>query len=86
VTTWRLAAQGVDASGIRFLVVSPLRFDPCGGNHQIPNARLVVRRREWAAGHDADLAEKNFYNPSTMTSAMTCRRWMGSRTSSATAA
>jgi glyoxylase-like metal-dependent hydrolase (beta-lactamase superfamily II) len=58
----RLAAVGVDAGDIRFLIVSHLHFDHAGGIATIPNARLVVQEREWAAGCDADLAQRNFYD------------------------
>jgi glyoxylase-like metal-dependent hydrolase (beta-lactamase superfamily II) len=58
----RLAAIGVDAGDIRFLVLSHLHFDHAGGVAAIPNARLVVQEREWAAGRDADLAQRNFYD------------------------
>ena len=42
---------------------SHLHFDHTGGNAQIPNARLVVQRREWEAGHDADQIARQFYIP-----------------------
>jgi glyoxylase-like metal-dependent hydrolase (beta-lactamase superfamily II) len=59
----RLAALGVDAGRVRWLVNSHLHFDHTGGNALVPNARLVVQRREWEAGHDADLVRTNFYDP-----------------------
>jgi len=58
----RLAALGVDATRIRFLVTSHLHFDHTGGHASIPNAAIVVQRREWDAGHDADLAARNFFD------------------------
>jgi glyoxylase-like metal-dependent hydrolase (beta-lactamase superfamily II) len=58
----RLAAIDVDARDIRFLVLSHLHFDHAGGVATIPNARLVVQEREWAAGGDPDLARRNFYD------------------------
>ena len=48
---------------MRYLINSHLHFDHTGGNAEIPNARLVVQRREWEAGHDADQIRKQFYNP-----------------------
>lgn len=60
----RLAAIGIDEAKVRYLVNSHLHFDHAGGNAMIPNARLVVQRREWEAGQDADLARRNHFNPS----------------------
>lgn len=57
----RLEGLEVDAGRIRYLVNSHLHFDHAGGNHQIPNAQLVVQRREWEAGHDPDLMQANGY-------------------------
>ena len=59
----RLQEIGVDAARVRYLINSHLHFDHTGGNGAIPNARLVVQRREWEAGHDADQIRKQFYNP-----------------------
>ena len=52
----RLAARGVDAEHVDTVVLSHLHFDHAGGLATLPNARVVVQRREWEAGHDADLA------------------------------
>ena len=59
----RLAALGVDAARVRYLINSHLHFDHTGGNAQIPNACLVVQRREWEAGHNADQIARQFYFP-----------------------
>jgi N-acyl homoserine lactone hydrolase len=59
----RLGAIGVDPAGIDLLVSSHLHFDHTGGNATIPNARLVVQREEWQAGHDADLSARNGFDP-----------------------
>jgi N-acyl homoserine lactone hydrolase len=58
----RLAALGIDAARVRYLVNSHLHFDHTGGNAQIANAQLVVQRREWDAGHDPDQMARQFYN------------------------
>jgi N-acyl homoserine lactone hydrolase len=59
----RLAAIGVDPAAIDLLVTSHLHFDHTGGHATIPNARLVVQRAEWQAGHDADLSARNGFDP-----------------------
>jgi glyoxylase-like metal-dependent hydrolase (beta-lactamase superfamily II) len=52
----RLAALGVAADRVDYAVLSHLHFDHAGGLATIPNARVVVQRREWEAGHDAERA------------------------------
>lgn len=59
----RLAAIGRDPAEIDLLVNSHFHFDHCGGNALIPNATLVVQRREWDAGMDPDSAAKRGFNP-----------------------
>jgi glyoxylase-like metal-dependent hydrolase (beta-lactamase superfamily II) len=58
----RLTAIGVDPGSIRYLVTSHLHFDHTGGNACIPNATVIVQRREWEAGRDADLARACSFN------------------------
>jgi N-acyl homoserine lactone hydrolase len=59
----RLASLGIDGARVDYLVNSHLHFDHTGGNARIPNARLVVQRAEWQAGHDADGIRTNYYDP-----------------------
>jgi glyoxylase-like metal-dependent hydrolase (beta-lactamase superfamily II) len=59
----RLRTLGFDPARVRYLINSHLHFDHTGGNESIPNAQLVVQRREWEAGHDADQIRAQFYNP-----------------------
>ena len=59
----RLQGLGIEPARIRFLINSHLHFDHNGGNDEIPNAQVVVQRREWDAGHDAEQIRKQFYNP-----------------------
>ncbi len=59
----RLAALDVDPARIDFLVNSHLHFDHVGGNAALPNATLVVQRREWEAGRDPELMARNAYDP-----------------------
>ncbi|HKJ25319.1 MAG TPA: N-acyl homoserine lactonase family protein [Myxococcota bacterium] len=57
----RLRERGVDPGRVDLLVNSHLHFDHAGGNAELPNARLVVQRREWEAGADPDLARRNAF-------------------------
>lgn len=59
----RLAALGRDAARIDLVINSHFHFDHCGGNAQVPNATLVVQRREWDSGMDPDSAAKRGFNP-----------------------
>jgi N-acyl homoserine lactone hydrolase len=59
----RLQAIGVAPEKINFIINSHLHFDHCGGNEQLPNATLLIQRREWDAGHDADLIERVYFDP-----------------------
>jgi glyoxylase-like metal-dependent hydrolase (beta-lactamase superfamily II) len=52
----RLAVRDVSADRVDCVILSHLHFDHAGGLATLPNARVVVQRREWAAGHDPDLA------------------------------
>lgn len=58
----RLAALGVAPHDIRFLILSHLHFDHAGGNELLPDATLLVQRREWEAGRDPDLAAINGFD------------------------
>ncbi|HPE48733.1 MAG TPA: N-acyl homoserine lactonase family protein [Hyphomonas sp.] len=42
----RLRTIGVDPDGINIVVNSHLHFDHCGGNAQLPNADILIQRRE----------------------------------------
>lgn len=59
----RLESLDIDPGRIDFIINSHLHFDHCGGNQQLPNATLLIQRREWEAGHDADLIERVYYDP-----------------------
>ena len=58
----RIAAIGRDARDVRYLINSHLHFDHCGGNHLIPNAPLLIQKREWQAGKLPELQEKVGYD------------------------
>jgi N-acyl homoserine lactone hydrolase len=59
----RLRAIDVTPDRIDYVINSHLHFDHCGGNQQLPNATVLVQRREWEAAHDADLIDKIYYDP-----------------------
>jgi N-acyl homoserine lactone hydrolase len=58
----RLEAVDRDPRRIDFIVNSHLHFDHVGGNALIPNATMVVQKREWAAGMDPELAALRGFN------------------------
>ncbi len=58
----RLRHHGVDPQRIDYLINSHLHFDHVGGNAEIPNAKLIVQRREWEAGGNPEEIRKNGYN------------------------
>ena len=59
----RLAAIDRDPGRIDLVINSHFHFDHVGGNALIPNATMLVQRREWDAGMDADTADRHGYNP-----------------------
>lgn len=60
----RLEAIGRDPAKIDIIVNSHFHFDHVGGNALIPNATMVVQRREWEAAMDPDLAAPHGFNRS----------------------
>jgi glyoxylase-like metal-dependent hydrolase (beta-lactamase superfamily II) len=60
----RLKQLEIDLRDLRYLVNSHLHFDHAGGNAQIPDAPVVIQRREWEAGRDPELIERGGYKPS----------------------
>jgi glyoxylase-like metal-dependent hydrolase (beta-lactamase superfamily II) len=59
----RLAALGRDPAKIDLVINSHFHFDHVGGNALIPNATMLVQRREWDAGMDPDSAAKRGFDP-----------------------
>lgn len=58
----RLESIDRDPGRIDFIVSSHLHFDHVGGNALVPNATVVVQRREWQAGQEDDSETKRgFY-------------------------
>ena len=59
----QLEAIGRDPARIDLVINSHFHFDHVGGNALIPNATMLVQRREWDAGMDPDTAARHGYNP-----------------------
>jgi glyoxylase-like metal-dependent hydrolase (beta-lactamase superfamily II) len=57
----RLQAADRDPDKINFIINSHLHFDHVGGNELIPNATLVVQKREWHAGCSPECQASNHY-------------------------
>jgi N-acyl homoserine lactone hydrolase len=60
----RLRALEIDPGKIDYVINSHLHFDHVGGNAELPNAKLVVQRREWEAAADPVQVKRNGYNRS----------------------
>ena len=48
----RLKAIDVDPASIAWIINSHLHIDHCGGNAHLPNATVIVQRREWETARD----------------------------------
>jgi N-acyl homoserine lactone hydrolase len=59
----RLEAIDRDPAKIDLVINSHFHFDHVGGNALIPNATMLVQRREWDAGMDPDTAARRGFNP-----------------------
>lgn len=59
----RLESVEVAPGSVDWIVFSHLHFDHCGGTELVPNARILVQRSEWEAGHLPELVEHDVYNP-----------------------
>ena len=59
----RLEALGRDPARIDLIINSHFHFDHVGGNALIPNATMIVQRREWEARLNADFATAHGFNP-----------------------
>jgi N-acyl homoserine lactone hydrolase len=58
--TRHLERLDIDPGDVKYVVASHLHFDHVGGLHQVPNATLVVQKREWEAGQDRELSAQYF--------------------------
>ena len=59
----RLEAMDRDPARIDLVINSHFHFDHVGGNALIPNATMVVQRREWDASMDPEIAVRHGFNP-----------------------
>src|SRR5271155_4522198 len=59
----RLEAIDRDPAEIDLIINSHFHFDHVGGNALIPNATMLVQRREWDAGMDPDTAAQRGFDP-----------------------
>jgi len=59
----RLEAMDRGPRKIDIVINSRLHFDHVRGNALIPNATMLVQRREWDARMDPDLAHQHGFNP-----------------------
>jgi glyoxylase-like metal-dependent hydrolase (beta-lactamase superfamily II) len=59
----RLETAGIDSAAVRYVANSHLHFDHVGGNVELPNARVLIQRAEWQAGHRQKLIDLDVYNP-----------------------
>ncbi len=57
----RLEARQVDPARIDMVILSHLHFDHAGGLETLPNAKLLVQRKEWETAQDPDLAAQNAF-------------------------
>ena len=56
--TRHLQQLDIDPGRVRYAVLSHLHFDHAGGLRELPNATVVVQRREWEAGFEPELSAR----------------------------
>jgi glyoxylase-like metal-dependent hydrolase (beta-lactamase superfamily II) len=57
-----LRLHQIDPERIDYMINSHLHFDHVGGNADLPNAKMIIQRREWDAADDPELVRRNGYN------------------------
>jgi len=55
--TSHLERLDIDPARVRYAALSHLHFDHAGGLKELPNATVVVQRREWEAGFEPELSQ-----------------------------
>lgn len=56
--TANLQRLDIDPARVRYAALSHLHFDHAGGLRELPNATVVVQRREWEAGFEPELSNR----------------------------
>jgi len=56
--TSHLERLDIDPARVRYAVLSHLHFDHAGGLREVPNATVVVQRREWEAGREPEISRR----------------------------
>ena len=56
--TANLERLDIDPARVRYAAISHLHFDHAGGLKELPNATVVVQRREWEAGFQLESARR----------------------------
>lgn len=56
--TAHLERLDIDPARVNKVVLSHLHFDHAGGLKEVPNATIVVQRREWEAGFEPELSQR----------------------------
>jgi N-acyl homoserine lactone hydrolase len=51
----KMEAIDKDPAKVDFIIASHFHFDHCGGNQFVPNATMIVQKREWQAANDPEL-------------------------------
>lgn len=59
----QLATRDVAVERVDAVILSHLHFDHAGGLETVPNARVLVQRRDWEAGHDPERAAALAFSP-----------------------
>lgn len=58
----KLQSVDRDPGRIDFIIASHFHFDHVGGNELVPNATVIVQKREWQAANDPELGPKLGFN------------------------
>jgi len=56
--TANLERLDIDPARVRYAAISHLHFDHAGGLGELPNATVVIQRREWEAGFELESARR----------------------------
>jgi glyoxylase-like metal-dependent hydrolase (beta-lactamase superfamily II) len=54
----KLESLDRDPGKVDYIINSHLHFDHAGGNELVPNATIVIQKREWEVGQDPELGPK----------------------------